>query len=148
MGKRNLGEFKKDKNMRKVYIVTKDVSANLKKLKKLKSMGLIKITQVKIETQTAKIPNKILPTGVWKHTNWNDMIWGSKEDSGRFEKLKNILGKEHIEDAIQVSTHIREKYDYFVTEDHDILDKRLELEKTFPNLKIRNPDELEKELTN
>lgn len=132
--------------MNKPYRVTKDISANFKKLKVLEKKGIIKIFQVKLETPTPKIKNIDLPNTVWNHTNWNESLLGSKQDSQRFEKIKSIFGGRHIGDAIHLDTHIREKRDYFLTEDTDILKHRKMLEKTFNGLRIRTPNELIAEL--
>ena len=43
--------------MKKIYTVTKDVSASLTKLKKLERHRLIKIAQVDLENVTPKIAN-------------------------------------------------------------------------------------------
>lgn len=136
----------KQTNQTKPYFITKDIGANLKKLRTLERKGLIELFQVKIETHTPKIKNKDLPNGVWGHTKFNEMLWTSEDDASRFEKIKEIIGKNNIEDAIHVDTHIREKRDYFVTEDTDILNCKDELEQTFKGLKIRTPDELLGEL--
>lgn len=134
--------------MKKTFTVTKDVSADLKKLKTLEKSGLIKIKQVKIENVSKKVVDRPLPNGVWGHTKWDEMKWASDNDAQRFEQLKQIIGKGNIKDAIHVDTHIRDNNDYFVTEDNDILNVRKQLEQQFSGLKIRTPDELASELSN
>lgn len=128
--------------MNKPFTVTKDVSGDLKKLKKLEKAGLIKIKQVKIENVSRKIKDQPLPNGVWGHTKWDEMKWASDSDSKCFERLKQIIGKGKIKDVIHVDTHIRDGNDYFVTEDTDILNVKQQLEQQFPGLKIRTTDEL------
>lgn len=134
--------------MTKPFSVTKDVSADLKKLKMLERAGLVKVKQVRIENVSRKIKDQPLPNGVWNHTNWDEMKWASASDAQRFEQIKQIIGKENIKDAIHVDTHIRDGNDYFVTEDNDILSVRGQLEQQFSGLKIRTPDELVSELSN
>lgn len=133
--------------MSKPFTVTKDVSADLKKLKKLERKGLILIKQVKIENVSKKVSDQPLPNGVWGHTKWDEMKWASEDDAERFEQLKRIIGKGNIKDAIHVDTHIRDGNNYFVTEDTDILNVRKQLEQRFNGLKIRTPDELVTELS-
>ncbi len=130
----------------KPYSVTKDISANLKKLKILERKGIIKIYQVKIENPTRKIENTDLPNAVLDHTKWDESLFASQEDAERFERIKDILGKANVKDAIHLDTHLREKRDYFVTEDTDILKNKNLLEKTFKELRIRSTEELVREL--
>lgn len=134
--------------MNRPYTVTKDINADLKKLITLVQKGIIKIFQVKIESPTPKIKNINLPNAVWDHTNWDESLFSSESGSKRFEKIKNILGGGNIKDAIHLDTHIREKRDYFVTEDNNILQHKRILERVFNGLKIRTTDELVKELDN
>lgn len=131
--------------MSKVYTVTKDISADYKKLRVLRDKGFIKIIGIKIENNKDKF-DAILPTGVMGYTVLGSMKLGSDEQAKNFEELKRIIGRNNINDCIHLEAHIREGYDYFVTEDKDILDKKSELEQQFPNLKIRTTDELVGEL--
>ena len=127
--------------MNKVYTVTKDISADYKKLRTLEKKSLIKIISIRFENNKNK-KSAILPTAVWDHTMWNFSRWGSSEQSKVFEKLKRIIGKNNIQDCIHLEAHIRDKYDYFVTEDKDILSKRSELKNEFLDLKIKTVKEL------
>jgi hypothetical protein len=122
--------------------VTADISANLKKLKKLESKGLISIFQIKIETPSPRTKH-ILPTAVWDQTNFDECVFGSEESSNVFEKIKKIIGNHHIKDAMHLADHIRDQRDYFITEDTDILKCKEILESEFENLKIFTPHELE-----
>lgn len=131
--------------MSKVYTVTKDISADYKKLKVLRDKGLIKIIGIKIENNKDKF-DAILPTGVMGYTVLGSMKLGSDQQVQNFKVLKGIIGPININDCIHLEVHIRDGYDYFVTEDHDILGKRNDLEKEFNVLKIRTVDELVKEL--
>jgi hypothetical protein len=47
----------KKTSQKKLYLTTKDISANLKKLRILERKGIIQLFQVKIETHTPKIKN-------------------------------------------------------------------------------------------
>ncbi|MFW6110266.1 MAG: hypothetical protein ACOC6Q_02475 [Patescibacteria group bacterium] len=125
--------------------VTADISANQKTLRALEHEGLIEVTQIDIETPAPKT-KKIKPTGVWGRTKWGKCVWGSKEESKFFEQIKDIIGRDKIDDAMHLNNHIRDRRDYFVTEDHDFLRHRGQLETTFTGLKIRTPNELTNEL--
>lgn len=130
--------------MSKVYTVTKDISADFRKLKVFRNKGLIKIIGIKIENNKDKF-DAVLPRGVMGYTVLDSMELGSDEQAKNFEELKKIIGESNINDCIHLEAHIREGYDYFVTEDRDILDKKSELEQQFPNLKIRTTNELVRE---
>ncbi|MFA5829509.1 MAG: hypothetical protein WC843_03375 [Candidatus Gracilibacteria bacterium] len=126
--------------------ITRDKGVDLKRLNKLRRQGLIKIYDVKIENETSKVPDKILPVGVWGHTKWDECIWGDEKDN-TFDKTLEIIGKENIKDAIHLEAHIRNKFDYFVTNNpNDFIKngKREKLELEFPILKILTIEELEK----
>ncbi len=131
--------------MSKIYTVTKDISADYKKLKVLRDKDIIKIIGIKIENNADKF-DAILPTGVMGYTALGSMKLGSDEQARNFEELKRIIGQNNINDCIHLEAHIREGYDFFVTEDRDILDKKSELEQQFPNLNIRTTNELVMEL--
>lgn len=124
----------------KIATVTADISANLKKLKVLEKKRKIKIFQVKIENDTKKIKNKSFPVAVCNYTKINECVLG--DDSSDFEDLKRIIGKDKIKDCIHLENHIRNKRDFFVTEDSDFLSKKIALKNKFPKLKIVTPDEL------
>lgn len=128
-----------------MYTVTRDINVDLKRLKKLAKKGLIRIVNIRIENNSS-INSAILPTAIFDQTLFGQSRFGSAEQSDNFEKLKRIIGLKNIKDCIHLEAHIRDKYDYFVTEDDDVLGKRLLLEKEFPGLKIRNLVELESEL--
>src|SRR3989304_10096002 len=127
------------------YTITADISANQKKLRKLEFLGIIEIYQIDIETPSPKT-RKVMPTGVFNHVNLDNFVLGSEEESQNFEIIKQVIGKHNIKDAMHLSDHIRDKRDFFVTEDTDILSKRSELYKKFPALKIQTTDELVREL--
>lgn len=134
--------------MSKIYTVTKDISADLRKLKALEKKGVIKVYQVKIENYTKKIKNTDLSNFVFDYSLFGEGLLGSEEDAERFEKIKAIIGKDKIGDALHLDTHLREKRDYFVTEDTDFLRHRSSLEKEFKGLKIRNTEELVRAVNN
>ena len=133
--------------MKKAPTVTKDISSDYKKLKALRNKGIIKIIGIKIENNADKF-DAILPTAVLGHTALGSMKLGSDKQAKDFEELKKIIGSANIKDCIHLEAHIREGYDYFVTEDRDILDKKSALEQQFPGLEIRTTDQLIKELDN
>lgn len=128
------------------YSITADINANLKKLKRLEQQALIEIYQIGIETPSPKT-KKILPTAVSNHVVFGQAVFGSEESSITFEKIKTLVGKNNIKDAMHLSNHIRDKRDYFVTEDKDILKARQQLKQYFPGLKIRTSNELLTELS-
>ena len=128
---------------RKVKI-TRDASANVKILKNLENRNLIEIHDVMLEggRDNKKVKNKILPVGVWNHSRWDEFLWASDEDN-TYEELMKIVGNDKIEDAMHLEAHIRNKHDYFVTEDNDFLHKREILNEKFGVI-ILTPNELQK----
>lgn len=134
----------------RIYTVTKDISANYKKLRILEKKGIIKIIYIKIENnrtrEDAKLPTAVLGTD--GQAVLGSMKLGSNEQAKVLEKLKGIIDPIHLRDCMHLEAHLRDGYDYFATEDTDILDKRLMLESEFAGLKVRTPDELIAELDN
>lgn len=131
------------KGTRRKMRITRDSGANVKILKKLEKEGFIEIHDVMLESgrENKKVKNKVLPVGVWNHSRWGEAVWAG--DDNTYDDLREILGKDKIEDAMQLEAHIRNKFDYFVTEDHDFLDKRDTLKEKF-GVNIVTPDELQK----
>src|SRR3989339_2075043 len=95
------------------FKITRDKGVDLNRLKKLKNAGFIEIFDVKIENETPKVPNKILPVMVWDHSKWGECVWGGNDCS--YEEIRQTIGKENIKDAMHLEAHIRNGYDYFVT---------------------------------
>ncbi len=125
--------------------ITRDKSADLKRLKKLETQGLIEIVEIKIEGYPNKIKNSKLPVAVLGHTVLGEMVLAGDDCS--YEDIRSIIGKHNVKDAITLEAHIRNKHDYFVTEDKDEFineGKRSLLEAKFPGLKIVTVEELEK----
>lgn len=125
------------------YSVTRDSGANVKILKKLENTGLITIYDVLLENgrENKKVKNKVLPVGVWGHSKWGEAVYSG--DDCKYSEIREIIGRENIEDAMHLEAHIRNNHDYFITEDNDFLSKREDLNKKF-NVKIMTPTELEK----
>lgn len=125
-----------------VVTVTRDSGANVKILRKLEKDGFIKIFDVKIENgrENKKVPEKVLPVGVWGHARWGEAVYAG--DDCKYEDIRKIIGHNHVKDAMQLEAHIRSSHDYFVTEDTDFLKVREELERKF-GVKIITPTELE-----
>ena len=128
----------------KRFKVTSDKGVDFPRLKKLKNAGLIEIFDVKIENETKEIPNKILPVMVWGHSKWGECLWGN--DSCSYDAIRKIIGKDNVKDAMHLEAHIRNRFDYFVTNNpRDFIKngKRESLEKQFAGLKIVTINELE-----
>jgi hypothetical protein len=128
-----------------MYTVTADVSANYRKLKVMQLKGLISIFSIRIENNQNR-QSAILPTATVNYAALDLARVGSSEQAETFNKLKKIIGKNNIEDCLHLEAHIRDEHDYFVTEDHDILDRIDKLYREFPKLKIRTVNELIREL--
>lgn len=126
-----------------ILSVTRDSGANVKFLLGLQNDGFIKIHDVMLENgrENKKVKDKVLPVGVYNHGKWGEFVWGGKDTT--YDDVRQIIGRDNIKDAMHLEAHIRNKHDYFVTEDRDFLDKREELETKF-NIKIVTPQELEK----
>ena len=106
--------------------VTVDVSADLRRLKRLESTGKIELFAVAIENHknTRKIKNKQLPTaliGSKFATIGNSVI---ASETNKFHHLQSIVGKEHHADILHLERHLESDRDYFVTDDNDFLSKR------------------------
>lgn len=119
--------------------VTRDSNANLKILKRLEYYGCIEIFDVKTENNTNKVLRKVLPAGVRGVFKRGEFIRGGGDN---YTQIKKIIGEGKIHDVIKLEAHIRNRFDYFVTEDHDFLDKREELREIL-GVKIVTPQELE-----
>ena len=122
--------------------ITRDACASVKILKKFEKEGCIEIYDVMLEggRENKKVKRKILPLGVLDHSRWNEAVWAG--DGNAYDGLCKILGKDKIEDAMHLEAHIRNKFDYFVTEDTDFLCKREVLKKKF-GVNIVTPNELQ-----
>ncbi len=132
--------------MNKIFTVTKDINANYKKLKALERKGFIKVINIRLENNRGR-KNAILPTATLGHTHLSEMqleVTMSSSQKSVLDKLKQIIGVNNIKDCIHLEAHIRDGYDYFVTEDTDVLDKREQLVKEFPKLQIYTTVELVK----
>jgi len=145
MQKQQLKSQNLPKGWRKAKI-TRDANANVKILKSLEKKGLLEIYDVMLENgrENKKIRNKILPVGVCNHSRCGECVVGSDEDN-IFEDICKILGKNKIEDAMHLEAHIRNKHDYFITEDKDFLQKKEILKARFA-IEILTPIELQKKL--
>jgi len=107
-----------------MYTVTLDISASYKKLNPLEKKGIIKILGIRRENNKNR-PSAILATPGFGKIRPNAKWFGSLEQTRVFNKLKKIIGIQNIEDCISLEAHIRDERDFFITEDHHYLDKRL-----------------------
>lgn len=126
-----------------VTTVTRDSGANVKLLRRLEREGYIKIFDVKFENgrENKKVKEKVLPVGVWgSGARWGECVWAGADCV--YADIREILGKEYAQDAMQLEAHIRNGHDYFVTEDNDFLRNRSRLEDKF-SVKIVTPEELQ-----
>ncbi|MGA2911451.1 MAG: hypothetical protein ABSE17_02310 [Candidatus Levyibacteriota bacterium] len=128
-----------------MYTVTVDINSDSPKIRALEAKGIIKIYRIRIENNKNK-QSAILPTSVLGRTVLGQMRFGSDQQTKVFNKLKKIIGINNINDCIHLEAHIRDRRDYFVTEDHDILDARTQLKEDFPELEIRTVNEIINEL--
>jgi len=131
--------------MGKTTTVTRDKSANLKKLRILENKGLIKIHEVTLENFVNKAKNRVKPIGVWNHSKWDECVWADEKNT--YDAIRKIIGKHNIKDAMHLEAHIRNGFDFFVTNDLDEFiknGKRESLENQFLELKIVTVQELEK----
>lgn len=126
-----------------MFKVTRDTCANIKLLKKLAAEGYITIFDVNSENYTKKISKRIPAALVWDVSTWDgpDVF----TDGEAYDMVRNIIGKDKIEDARKLEAHIRARNDYFITEDRDFLDKRNALKKEL-GVVIYTPTELNEEL--
>ena len=113
------------------YYVTADINADYKKLKVWENKGVITLVGIRIENNWGR-KSAILPTAIIDHAKVGYAIVGSSGQEKVFETLKKIIGRHNIEDCIHLEAHIRDRYDYFATEDADILDHRETLESKKP----------------
>lgn len=134
--------------IKKIYKITRDSGADLKRLKILEKKGLIEINDVDIENITDKVKNKILPLGKWgsspTKSRWDHCVWG---DGEALNEIEDIVCEGNGNDAIILEAHLRSGNDYFVTNNpNDFVRKgrREKLESKFRGLKIVSVDELEK----
>ena len=142
----NLKNIDRVASMSKTFTVTTDISADYRKLKPLEKKGVIRIISIRLENNIDRV-SAILPTGVFSHPHEGVILSGSSNQRKVFNTLKDIIGNKHVKDCEWLEAHIRDKNDYFSTEDKDILKCRDELEKKFSGLRIRTVDELLKELS-
>ncbi len=121
--------------------ITRDSSASVKILKELETAGRIKMYDVMLENgrENTKVKEKILPVAVWDHARWGEAVLAG--DDCTYDEIRQIIGSEHVKDAMQLEAHIRNQHDYFVTEDTDFLTKMETLNKKF-NVEIVTPEEL------
>jgi predicted nucleic acid-binding protein len=124
-----------------IYKITRDSGANVKKLKTLEQQGYIEIYDVKLENgrENKKVKEKILPVLVLDHARLGECVLGGEDTV--YDDIRKIIGKNNIEDAMHLEAHIRNKHDYFVTEDTDFLKVKNELQEKF-SIKIVTPDDL------
>lgn len=128
--------------MDKMITVTKDSGANFRILRRLERQGLISICEVELENETPKIKKKIKPIGVFGQVKYGKAVFSSKESGNMYREILGIIGNAQYKDSLHLEAHIRNGFDYFVTEDNDFLGKRKELKKRF-NVQIVTPEELE-----
>jgi hypothetical protein len=101
---------------------------------------------------------KVLETGIWGESNWNNCVWGSEETRVDLDKILSIIshgsfptnreslstGEHHqLRDAMIFQAHIRESRDIFVTKDSRGFisnGRREELEEKF-HTRIMTPEE-------
>lgn len=124
--------------------VTVDVSADLKRLRRLEQAGNLKIHAVSIEnhTNTKRIKDKEPPLAVIgsKFATIGNSVIGSSANS--YSKLQQIIGKAHHADILHIERHLESGRDCFVTDDQDFLSKRDELASEL-NLRIVTVQEME-----
>ncbi len=139
--KNNMSAVKEKQN--KVFSITRDSGANVKILKSLERKRYIKVFDVMLENgrENKKVKEKVLPVGVWGHSLWGESVWAGTDN--KYDEIREIIGKNNIEDAMHLEVHLRSNHDYFVTEDKDFLTKREILEQRF-GVNIVTPEELEK----
>lgn len=125
--------------MHKGFKVTRDSDVDMKRLRHLKDSCGIEIFDVQIDT-VSKRTEKIPSIGVYGLSKYGESIYSS--DATVLNGIVKIIGMNNIKDAMKLEGHIRNKNDYFITQDHDFLDKRIDLEKKF-NIKILDITELE-----
>jgi predicted nucleic acid-binding protein len=125
----------------KLITVTRDSGASVRVLRELEKAGYIKIYDVMLENgrHNKKVSEKVLPVAVMGHAIWGEAVWTA--DNCTYDEIRNIIGKNNVKDAMQLEAHIRNNHDYFVTEDTDFLNKRVELGLKF-DVKIVTPTEL------
>jgi len=127
----------------KIIKITRDKSAGLRKLRKFERQRLIEINEIKLENMPKTLKKDVLPVGVFGHTKWGECVYAS--DNCKYGKIRQIIGQQNVKDAINLEAHLRNGFDYFITEDtHFIKDEiRAELELEFTGLSILTTNELE-----
>jgi hypothetical protein len=121
--------------------ITRDSGANLTILKELEKHGCIEIHDVLGENETVKVENKSNPVAVVGHCKLGDGSVYAGNDC-KYSGIVEVIGKDNIQDARKLETHVRYKHDYFVTEDKDdILSNWLELKNKF-GIKVIDPEKL------
>ncbi|MCD6549710.1 hypothetical protein J7K41_03320 [Candidatus Micrarchaeota archaeon] len=64
-----------------------------------------------------------------------------KDTDQIMKNLKAIIGRENMGDILHVETAIKEKMNYFITNDKDILNKRTKIKEYYPELSILSEEE-------
>jgi hypothetical protein len=133
-----------ENNTDKIISITRDKGANLKKLRRLENDGKIQINEIQFEEMPKKYKKAILPVAVFDQTSWDQCVLAG--DDCKYEEIREIIGKSNVRDAINLEAHLRNGFDYFVTEDKNEFIKngrREMLESKFLGLKIVTVVELE-----
>ena len=89
-----------------------------------------------------------IETAVWGQSRYGTSKYGGKEDSTLFDNIKEILyhsrkdlTDNQIKDSMHLQTHIKNKRDYFITDDAEhILSKKDELKEKL-NIIVCSPKE-------
>jgi len=127
--------------------ITVDVSADLKRLRRLELAGQLKIFAVNIENhrETRKIQNKEPPVAVIgsKITTIGNSV--TAPTNNKFAPLQRIIGKQHHADILHLERHIESGRDFFITDDNDFLSKREELSREL-GIRILTVDEIEQHI--
>lgn len=95
-----------------------------------------------------------LGAGVFDSSRFGHAVFGNEDDSIRLTRLLNIIfgnkdrskyKKNEIRDAMHISTSVKHKGDFFITNERRILSASKIIEREF-GLKVRNPQECLKEV--
>lgn len=132
--------------MTQVLTVTRDAGANVKKLRDLERLGLIRCHDVLLENgrENKKISRKIRPILGYPYYVYGEGVWA--DENCKYNAISAIIGKEKVADAMHLEAHLRYEHDVFVSEDNDFLSKRDQLKAAF-GCEIMTPDELVARLT-
>ena len=125
--------------------ITMDSGVDLKRLKILEKDGLVEIHDVKGENFARSVRCRESAVFILDHSTLDgeDVL---TDNSERYEKIIQIIGRGNFQDARKLDAHIREEFDYFVTNNpRDFIynNKREKLQNSFSELKIVTIDELE-----